>query len=77
MRRCALVIDAPDVLTESVVACITLLILVLRYVMIAVVCKRSMFCLMRASVTFLCVLVCVMLNAVCLFCLCVLCLMRE
>ena len=42
-----------------------------------VVCKRFMFCLMCASVTFLCVLMCVMLNTVRLFCLCVLCSVKE
>ena len=51
-------------LAKGVVACITLLILVPKNVMTAVVCKRFMFYLMYTSVTFLCVLMCFMLNTV-------------
>ena len=60
MQHCALVSVAPDVLTEGVVVCISMSILiVLTYVVPVLVCMHFMFCLMCASVAFLCVLMCV------------------
>ena len=50
MRQCHLVSDVSDVLTNSPVASISMLIfLVVRYV-VTVVCMHFMFCLMCASV---------------------------
>lgn len=57
MQHCALISDVSDLVSESVVACISLFIfLVLRSIVTAVVCRRFVFCLMCTNVTSLCVL---------------------
>ena len=55
MRHCALVSDVSDVLTEGVVTCISLLVLiflVLKYVVTMLVCVRFMCASVDACVVF-------------------------
>ena len=73
MRRCAKVSDVYDVLSESAIASISLLVfLVPRYVVTVIMCMRSVylmhgrFCVLMFVVYFL--FECIFLSGCCMFC---------